>query len=426
MKKLLRNIMLVATAILMASNISAQAALYAVGGSAALGSWNPANPAEFTYSNGVYTLELDEASSSFKISTSKGSWDQFNAGNLTPNAAITNGGTVKLSVNKDGGDIMLPWTGVWTITVDLNAMTFKAVTETPEPDLTGAPLYMTGNDGSWNPGNPLEIPYDETKGAYYRSNVVFTNQNYEMGGSNHYGATCKISRTKGSWDQFNAKGMCSSDDKTIIIGTPGSLYLQYCGNIPIERDGTFDVTIDLVKATILLEGSSASTTFPDALFLCGNLVDANWDPSFDGAILDPTDDEGVYTVSDIELIPEGTNTHCYFSFNTTTGSWDDVNKAARYGATSKDEAISVGQSATVTNGGSDPNAWMILPGIYNFTVNLKNMTLVVEASSSSIESIKTDNNAPAIYYNLQGVEVENPENGVYIMKQGNKVTKVVK
>ena len=143
MKKFLRNLLLVSTAILMASNISAQAALYAVGGSSALGQWDPSNPAEFTYENGVYTLNLDESSSSFKISTTKGTWDQFNAGNLTPNAAITNGGTVKLSVNKDGGDITLPWAGTWTITVNLTAMTLKAETTTDEPVFTSLFISCT-------------------------------------------------------------------------------------------------------------------------------------------------------------------------------------------------------------------------------------------------------------------------------------------
>ena len=406
--------MLVCTAMLLASNISAQAALYAVGGSAALGSWNPENPAEFTFANGVYTLELDETSTSFKISTAKGSWETFNAGNLTPNAAIQNGVAVKLSVNKDGGDISLPWAGAWTITVDLTAMTFKAVTETPEPAPSYEPLYMVGYNGTWDPANPTEIPYNASKGVYFRAGVEFTN------------TTCKISRAKGTWDQFNAKGMCSSNDATIKIGVPGSLYLQYCGNIPIEATGTYDLTIDLVNKTMLLEGSSAATTLPDVLFLCGNLVDANWDPSFDGAILDPTDEEGVYFASEIELAPEGTNTHCYFSFNTTTGSWDDVNKAARFGAASSDELISAGQTATVTNGGSNPNAWQILPGIYNFTVNLKEMTLLVEAVATGIESIEADENAPAVYYNLQGIEVANPSEGIFIKVQGNKVTKVVK
>ncbi|MDE7387193.1 MAG: hypothetical protein K2N28_08670 [Muribaculaceae bacterium] len=36
-----------------------------------------------------------------------------------------------------------------------------------------------------------------------------------------------------------------------------------------------------------------------------------------------------------------------------------------------------------------------------------------------------DEAAPAVYYNLQGVRVENPANGLYIKKQGNKVSKVV-
>ena len=34
-----------------------------------------------------------------------------------------------------------------------------------------------------------------------------------------------------------------------------------------------------------------------------------------------------------------------------------------------------------------------------------------------------DANAPAVYYNFQGVQVQNPENGMYIVKRGNTVTK---
>lgn len=37
----------------------------------------------------------------------------------------------------------------------------------------------------------------------------------------------------------------------------------------------------------------------------------------------------------------------------------------------------------------------------------------------------SDNNAPVEYYNLQGVRVANPENGLYIRRQGAEVTKVV-
>ena len=43
--------------------------------------------------------------------------------------------------------------------------------------------------------------------------------------------------------------------------------------------------------------------------------------------------------------------------------------------------------------------------------------------SSSIQSIETDENAPAIYYNLQGVQVANPTKGLYIVVRGKQITK---
>lgn len=44
---------------------------------------------------------------------------------------------------------------------------------------------------------------------------------------------------------------------------------------------------------------------------------------------------------------------------------------------------------------------------------------------SGVENVEIDANAPAEYFNLQGVRVENPANGLYIVRQGNKVTKQV-
>ena len=45
--------------------------------------------------------------------------------------------------------------------------------------------------------------------------------------------------------------------------------------------------------------------------------------------------------------------------------------------------------------------------------------------SSALQDINVDENAPVEYYNLQGVKVENPENGIYIRRQGSKVSKAV-
>ena len=44
---------------------------------------------------------------------------------------------------------------------------------------------------------------------------------------------------------------------------------------------------------------------------------------------------------------------------------------------------------------------------------------------SGIDENLVDDTEGADYYNLQGVKVVNPSSGIYIKKQGNKVTKVV-
>ena len=51
--------------------------------------------------------------------------------------------------------------------------------------------------------------------------------------------------------------------------------------------------------------------------------------------------------------------------------------------------------------------------------------IVTLATSSEISTIESDENAEAVYYNLQGVRVANPSNGLYIVVKGNKSSKVI-
>lgn len=44
---------------------------------------------------------------------------------------------------------------------------------------------------------------------------------------------------------------------------------------------------------------------------------------------------------------------------------------------------------------------------------------------AGVEGVIDDINAPVEFYNLQGVKVANPENGIFIRKQGKKTTKVI-
>ncbi len=50
---------------------------------------------------------------------------------------------------------------------------------------------------------------------------------------------------------------------------------------------------------------------------------------------------------------------------------------------------------------------------------------LVKGTEGAVNTIVTDENAPVEYFNLQGVKVSEPANGLYIKRQGSKVSKVV-
>lgn len=66
-------------------------------------------------------------------------------------------------------------------------------------------------------------------------------------------------------------------------------------------------------------------------------------------------------------------------------------------------------------------AWAMTSAHRFFLDNIK----IYSADGSGVAAVEADENAPVEYYNLQGVRVANPENGLYIVKQGSKVSKRV-
>ena len=65
--------------------------------------------------------------------------------------------------------------------------------------------------------------------------------------------------------------------------------------------------------------------------------------------------------------------------------------------------------------------------IYQFNAGYRLAKYTLAADFSGINNViaDADENAPVEYYNLQGVKVEKPENGIFIKKQGAKATKIV-
>lgn len=73
------------------------------------------------------------------------------------------------------------------------------------------------------------------------------------------------------------------------------------------------------------------------------------------------------------------------------------------------------------------NMWKVTEtGTYSLKFDLNNWTLSASGNvDTSVVELVTDNDAPVEYYNLQGVRVYEPANGLYLKRKGGKVSKVM-
>lgn len=220
--------------------------LYIVGNSDAVGNWDPAKAVELTNNGNNYTITLDANTTEFKISTGKaetsGDWTEFDAGNLTTNEAITNGGTINLIAQHSYNNFVLPWAGVWNITVAGDLSTLTATTSTPQPL---PPLYIVGNSdaiGAWEPTNAVEFTDNHT--------------NYTITLDANVTAF-KISTNKGDWETFNNGNLTPTS--TITNGNTVNLIADKNGGdiiLPWEGEWNISVASDLSTLT-------ATTTTPN-------------------------------------------------------------------------------------------------------------------------------------------------------------------
>ncbi len=222
--------------------------LYIVGNSDAIGNWDPAKAVEFTNTGKNYTITLNAPATEFKISTGKGEisgdWTAFDAGNLTTNDAITNGGTINLIAQHSYSNFVLPWAGVWNITVSGDLSTLTATTTTPKPL---PPLYIVGNTaelGAWNTENAVEVANDGTK------YTVTLNENV---------TAFKISTNRGDVTTFN-NGNLTPGGAITNGGTLNLIADQDGGNIILPWAGVWNVTIAGDLSTL---HASTSTPNPD-------------------------------------------------------------------------------------------------------------------------------------------------------------------
>lgn len=192
---------------------------------------------------------------------------------------------------------------------------------------------------------------------------------------------------------------------------------------------------------IYLQDGKSGIYRPETLYLAGSLTTGSSDWTIDNTAPSAIGVDGVYTFNGVALAgADGAN--AYFSFVTAVGDWTAANASTRFGASTKDEALTVGTAANLicaipswtaikatgeTAYSAEPYAFTIAEGNYIIKVDLNQATVTVENEpENGINEVEAAADAAPVYYNLQGMRVEGkPAAGLYVVRQGARSSKVL-
>lgn len=269
-----------------------------------------------------------------------------------------------------------------------------------------AQLYICGNGEGlgWAPEAPMEVQAVDGKYTVTINNLV----------------QFKMSTAKGDWDTFNAAALsCIPSKETLGQAMPltqveGDMYTPWKGNY------TLVVPADL--STLTLTTNTPEPTGAKNVYLRGTMN--GWLNDADDAMkaewkFAPVEGEAnTYTFSCAapHNLPVGT------SFKIADLDWADVNYGAG-GAVFPDEF-----GGEWNYNASDATMGADFEGVITIVLPTEARGaayVTLNPESAGVGNVAVDNNEPKEYFNLQGVRVENPANGLFIVRQGDKVSKVL-
>ncbi len=183
-------------------------------------------------------------------------------------------------------------------------------------------IYLVGNvegAGGWDPTKGLEV-------VWTRPDV------YEADFTAAPGNNFKIATAIGNWGIVD--GNCfgfAADNSNAAVGEND--IEANSGAIRIAEGGDYHITIDIANKKMTLTKKPLAV-MPEKFYVIGDIAGNPWDPSYDGAVLLPTAEEGVYKTSEMVEFSNAVG-NAYFSLSTAIGAndtdWATVN-ANQWGA----------------------------------------------------------------------------------------------
>ncbi|MCM1066280.1 MAG: hypothetical protein NC418_01745 [Muribaculaceae bacterium] len=315
-----------------------------------------------------------------------------------------------------------------------------------KPSLEKGEIYVIGTleAGEWMPmSGAVALAETEAGSKIYTGEVSFTTTTE---GYSHFSIITKKGANDSDWPTVNAcrYGAASNNDllnqlgKSYTLSKNENTYKFYGG-------GTYLVTVDMNGSAVTL----SPIAHPEKIYMHGTF----WDRHFDFA--DPCEakhqGDGVYKFVSILVEAAVGEEVGYFALSSgkhekaqssmarvAPGALDkagilakmkDANIGHRY--VMQGTASEVGMNAYIHGLDDESNAvYAVKPGYYDLTVNLNEdgvhqMKVEENTTITGIDNIDIEaEDAPVEYFNLQGVRVANPEGGIFIRRQGSKVSRV--
>ncbi len=365
--------------------------------------------AKFTASgNGEYVLDFKgELTSGFKLND--GTWgnDNINFGSNGTNLKL--GEAYSYGVGGSTGNINLAEGAVSNPHIVLNP-TAGTLTITGEEAEVKVTYVLWGNfpDGAidWS---AIDLE-DKDNGLWVAENVVLT-------GACEFGIKENTNGAQSDWYAASGNSAITAAGVFPCTNAGGSNFSIAAGT------WNFSFNTKSLELVVTGGGSGPVSSAPAALYVIGDFPGdetTHWNPSYGIAL----EKEGDVFTGEIEIETAFENDYGFFSLCTKLGSSSvDWSLGSRYGATTLDAEIVSGETYDFVKA-AEPNAWKVLPGTYEITVDFTNNTIKLVGETNGIADAEIeDANVAPVYYNLQGVRVAEPANGLYIVVRGEKVTK---
>ncbi|MCH5218810.1 MAG: hypothetical protein J1F07_09750 [Muribaculaceae bacterium] len=391
----MKKILLLAAAALFASSSAFAIDYYIAGGNInGAENWgdNNADNKFAAQSDGTYKWSGTELGSGFKVRGS--SWDEYDKG--------SNGETLEVGkayVMGDGGNIMLPsGTKLTNPTVVFNAST-NTITVTGTSVEIGLELYVMG----------ASVNGVESWGASAANKMENIGGGVFEWKGETLGTSFKIADA--SWSEYNY----GTTGAALALNTP--YYPVYNGsNIAFDGFSVVNnpvVTFDTNTKELVVAGEAEGTY---EWFI----------PGFNGTANDALDattkmtqvgETNVYIREEMVVVTAG-------EFKISATGW-----ALQFGKAEGEEIFIDPEnlSTILSPVGMDGTVeYELTEGMWTAKWDIDEQTITFVSGADGVEKVVLGKDAKAVYYNLQGQKVANPDKGIYIKVADCKAVKVVK